>query len=170
MPKSYSDDPLNPTADRLRGLADFLMEDGELSRIDGYSVAKLAKQAVAELDMWKFIATNPESSDSKLMVLTRNAYSFARLGAENWLATIQILRFMGFTDMEIEALVRSKHMSYMEWHGDGSDPRSFRATAKDYFQKAMNDKTLDLDEITKHTPFRGVYDDDGNYLTEKKGG
>jgi len=51
----------------------------------------------------------------KLFDTTKDAYSFGRYGAEGWRKSIENLAFLGFTEKQIEWIMRSK---LTRWAGD----------------------------------------------------
>ncbi len=86
---------------------------------------------------------------------TQDAYSFDRYGESAWLACCKMLSQRGYTDKQIEAIMRSK---WMRWCGDMSGKAYGKVTSKDlaYWLDSCGDKnrpvTLnDVEQITLET-------------------
>lgn len=171
--KEYAafDNSSNETTVRLRALAELVSED-QLGVKDQLTAWSLLRKAANEIEMWRIAASDPEGVNTQMMTMTSDAYSFGRYGAQNWLFAIQTLRMMGYTDIQIECILRSK---YMRWIGDsaldesGNWPDGVQAAVREYMFKYTS--PADVEELIDGTTVSGVYDDDGNFLTQiKKGG
>jgi hypothetical protein len=79
-----------------------------------------------------------------------DAYSTDNYVNSNWAPSIRMLRNLGFSDANIEAIIRSK---WTRWAADCSNKRYGRNTSVDLYRflHSMNDLADQVEELTKET-------------------
>jgi hypothetical protein len=77
-----------------------------------------------------------EMTIDQLVERTSDSYSFNRYSKRGWKSSIRVLKSYGFSDEQVEAFLRSKHM---RWAADHDGKRKYGYyngnTLKEYFNK-----------------------------------
>ena len=93
-----------------------------------------------------------EPTVQNLFEKTEDAYSFGRYSAGGWRQCIRIMRKKGWSETEVEAVLRSKHM---RWAGDMSDnPHGYVSSGdfQRYLDRYPNQFTQEkLDDLVEGT-------------------
>lgn len=89
-------------------------------------------------------------NENALHERTQDAYSFYRYGAEAWMNAIRLLAGVGYTEEEVEWILRSK---YMRW---AADQFGMWLAELDDPDDPHSDNILDGSEIIKYRDQYGI--------------